>query len=174
MNLADARETALGRRATNAEKEWLEHTRALPTMKVGDNVMIQNQSGNHPLCWDKRGTIVAESFDQYQVMVDGLRRLTRQNRRYLRLFTPFQPDMVLPCRLAAAMKTTEAVPSASRNMRQLAPIEVQRQHDQQCEEPVEVHHLQSQRQPAVPRHGGYVYKPLGECPTRGTVSDLLE
>ena len=35
MNLADARETALGRRATNAEMEWSEHTRALPTLKVG-------------------------------------------------------------------------------------------------------------------------------------------
>jgi hypothetical protein len=88
MNLADARETALGHRATNVEKEWSEHTRALPPLRVGDTVMIQNQSGNHPLRWDKRGTIVKdEGFDQYQVMVDGSRRLTRRNRRYLCLFT---------------------------------------------------------------------------------------
>ena len=40
----------------------------------------------------------AEDFDQYQVMVNGSRRLTRRNRRYLRLFTPFQPNMTVPCR----------------------------------------------------------------------------
>ena len=68
MNLADDRETALGRRATNATKEWTEHTRALLTLNVGDHLMIQNQSGNHPLRWDKRRSIVkAEGFDQYQV-----------------------------------------------------------------------------------------------------------
>ena len=41
MNLADAREKALGRRATNAEKQWSEHTKALPPLKVGDSVMVQ-------------------------------------------------------------------------------------------------------------------------------------
>jgi hypothetical protein len=90
MNLADARDTALCRRVTNAEKEWSKHTGALPQQKVGDTMMIQNQSGNHHLRWDKRGTIVkAEGFDQYQVIVDGSRRRTRQNRRDLLLFTPF-------------------------------------------------------------------------------------
>ena len=50
--------------ASNAGKEWSEHTMALPPLKVGDTVMIQNQSGNHPLPWGKRGTIVkAEGFD---------------------------------------------------------------------------------------------------------------
>ena len=92
MNLADSREQALGRRATNAEKQWSEHTKALPPLKVGDTVMVQNQVGNHPLRWDKRGTIVkCEGFDQYQLMIDGSRRLTRRNRKYLRMFTPFQP-----------------------------------------------------------------------------------
>ena len=76
MNLADTRETALGRRATNTEKQWSEHTRALDPLKVGDTVMVQNQSDNYPLRLDKRGTIVrCEGFDQYQVMIDGSRRL---------------------------------------------------------------------------------------------------
>ena len=116
MNLADAMETALGRRATNAENEWSEKTSALPPLKV----MVQNQSGNHPLCWDKRGTIVkSEGFDQYQVMIDGSRRLTRRNRRYLRLFSPFQPNMTMPCRQAEAARGTVsdllkwAVPTAA-------------------------------------------------------------
>ena len=58
MNLADAREQALARRATKAEKQWSEHAQALPPLKVGDTVMVQNQVGNHPLRWDKRGTII--------------------------------------------------------------------------------------------------------------------
>ena len=117
MKLADARKTALGRRATNAEKEWSEHMRAIPPLKVGDMVMVQNQSGNHPLRWDKQGTIVkSEGLDQYKVMIDGSRRLTRRNRRYQRLFTPFQPNMTLPCRLAVAMKTTTTVPATIRTM----------------------------------------------------------
>ena len=165
MNLADARETALGRRATNAEKEWSEHMRAIPPLKVGDTVMVQNQSGNHPLRWDKRGTIVkSEGLDQYKVMIDGSRRLTRRNRRYQRLFTPFQPNMTLSCMPAAAMKTTAAVPAAIRNLRQEGPVEVQRQHEQQRYEPVEVQRHQDQQQQAVPQraeHGGYVYKHLG-------------
>ena len=90
MNLAHAREKALGRRATNAEKQWSEHTKALPPLKVGDTVMVQS------LRWDKRGTIVkCEGFDQYQVMIDGSRRLTRRNRKYLRMFTPFQPPQAM-------------------------------------------------------------------------------
>ena len=39
--------------------------------------MIQNKKGNHPLRWNERRTVViCEGYDQYQVMVDGSRRLT--------------------------------------------------------------------------------------------------
>ena len=82
MNLVDARETAQARRANHSEKKWSDHTRALAPLKVGDTVMVQNQSGNHPLRWDKRGTVMdCEGFDQYQVMIDGSRRLTEQKER---------------------------------------------------------------------------------------------
>ena len=111
----------------------------------------------------------AKGFDQYQVMVDGSRRLTRRNRRYLRLFAPFQPNMTMPCRRAEVVKTAAAVPT-SRN--------IQRQEDQgRGDGPVEVHRHHDQLQPAVPlpeEQGGYVYKPLGDCPARYTVSELLE
>ena len=49
MNLVDARETAQARRANHSEKKWSDHTRALAPLKVGDTVMVPNQSGNHPL-----------------------------------------------------------------------------------------------------------------------------
>jgi hypothetical protein len=55
MNLLDARVTAQARRAKHSQKKWSGHTRALAPLKVGDTVMLQNQSGNQPLCWDKRG-----------------------------------------------------------------------------------------------------------------------
>ena len=59
--------------------------------------MIQNQRGNHTLRWDKRGTVVkCEGYNQYQVMVDGSRRLTRRNRKYLRMFTPYIPTINNP------------------------------------------------------------------------------
>jgi hypothetical protein len=71
MNLVDTRETAQARRAEHSEKEWPGHTMALAPLKVGDTVMLQNQSGNHPLRWDKRGTVLkCEGFDQCQVMID--------------------------------------------------------------------------------------------------------
>ena len=55
MNLVDASETAQAHRKKHSEKKWSEYMRALAPLKLGDTVMVQNQSGNHPICWDKRG-----------------------------------------------------------------------------------------------------------------------
>ena len=89
--LADAREKALAPRSTKQREKWSAGVRELPPLQVGDAVFIQNQIGNHPLKWDKRGKVVeVKEFDQYVVMVDGSRRVTLRNRRYLRKYTPFQ------------------------------------------------------------------------------------
>jgi hypothetical protein len=94
--LASAREQALARRSTEAREKWSLSTKLLQPLGVGDSVFIQNQLGNHPRKWDKRGTVVkVEGFDQYQIMVDGSRRLTRRNRKFLRKFQPFKPDRVV-------------------------------------------------------------------------------
>ena len=54
--------------------------------------MIQNQRGNYPRRWDKRGVVVEIlDHDQYQVRVEGSRKLTLRNRRYLRKYTRYQP-----------------------------------------------------------------------------------
>ena len=72
--------------------KWSEHTKPLQPLRVGDHVLIQNQTGNHPKRWDKRGVVAScEGFDQYVVIVDGSRRLTRRNRKFLRRFEPFDP-----------------------------------------------------------------------------------
>ena len=75
------------------------------------------------------------------------------------------------------MKPAASLPAASQNQRQEEPVEVRRHHDQRQGGTVEVWRHHDQQQPAWPQHeenGGYVHKQLGECPARGTVSDLLE
>lgn len=66
-----------------------EHSRSLPPLNIGDNVFVQNQSGNSPGQWDCSGVIVeSKGHDQYAVKVAGTSRLTLRNRRFYRVFTP--------------------------------------------------------------------------------------
>jgi hypothetical protein len=90
--LADARETALARRGTDAREKWSAHTKSLKPLLEGDSVFVQNQTGNHQKRWDKRGVVIkVNNYDQYMVRLDGSRRLTRRNRKFLRNFEPFRP-----------------------------------------------------------------------------------
>ena len=83
------REEALRNRHMKALERLSEHTRRLPPLKVGDKVRIQNQIGNYPLKWDKTGCIIeVKQFDQYVVRVDGSRRVTLRNRKFLRKYIP--------------------------------------------------------------------------------------
>ena len=84
----DARETALRNRHLRSAEKLCEHTRRLPPLAVGDTVRIQNQTGNHPLKWDKTGRVVeVRQFDQYLVRVDGSGRTTLRNRTFLRKYS---------------------------------------------------------------------------------------
>ena len=68
----EAREEALRKRHIRAHERLSEHTKRLPQLKIGDHVRIQNQTGPHPLKWDKTGSIIeVRQFDQYVVRVDG-------------------------------------------------------------------------------------------------------
>lgn len=53
-----SREQALRHRHTTAAERWTEHSRALPPLRVGDHVMVQNQTGNHPTKWDRTATVI--------------------------------------------------------------------------------------------------------------------
>ena len=44
---------------------------------LGDDVLIQNQSGNHTTRWE------CKEFDQYMIRVDGSIHVTRRNRKNL-------------------------------------------------------------------------------------------
>ena len=83
------REAALRHRHLKCAERLKMHTRSLPQLVVGDMVRIQNQTGPHPLKWDKTGTVIeVKQFDQYLVRVDGSRRVTLRNRKFLRKFQP--------------------------------------------------------------------------------------
>ena len=83
------KEEALKTRYARTIETLNKGTRAIPALKPGDKVFIQNQSGPHPTKWDASGTIMERGqHDQYTVKVDGTGRLTLRNRRFLRKFTP--------------------------------------------------------------------------------------
>ena len=69
--------------------EDIKRQRILRPLKAGDRCFIQNQHGNHPKRWHLSGTIrEALPHDKYVIEVDGSRRITTRNRRFLKLFRP--------------------------------------------------------------------------------------
>ena len=65
-------------------ERWMEHTRRVLPLTVGDHVRIQNQVGPHPMKWDKTGLVIeVRQFDQYVIRVDGSGRATTRNRKFL-------------------------------------------------------------------------------------------
>ena len=70
-----------------------EHSRSLVPLYIGDNMLVQNQSGNSPGKWDRSGIVVeSKGHDQYVVKVAGTGRLTLRNCCFLRVFTPRFPQ----------------------------------------------------------------------------------
>ena len=66
------------------------YTKQQKVIPVGEAVAVQNQTGRFPKKWDKIG-IVMENMDHDKVLVrlDGSRRLTTRNRRFVRkIVTP--------------------------------------------------------------------------------------
>ena len=63
-------------------------------MEIGDNVMVQNQAGNKPPRWSRSGVILEVlPHRQYNVLMDGSRRVSLRNRKFLRKFTPLHRDV---------------------------------------------------------------------------------
>ena len=98
-----AKENALRTRFTKSSEALNEHAQPLLPLKVVEKVFIQNQTGNSPTKWHRTGTVVeAAGHDQYVIKVDGSGRLTKRNRRFLRVFRP-------------ASMTVECAPSNTRS-----------------------------------------------------------
>ena len=85
----ELKEKALKARAIKSEERLSEHSRPLKSLKTGDRVFVQNQTGKNFNKWEKSGTIVESAAnDQYHVRLDGTGRVTPRNRRFLRQFEP--------------------------------------------------------------------------------------
>ena len=96
LSIMQSREKLLSRRHVRDHERWSEHTQRLPPLKVGDNVFIQNQVGNHPKKWDKSGVIVeVKQNHQYVVRTNGSGMPTLRNRKYLRKFIPYNQHLKL-------------------------------------------------------------------------------
>ena len=119
----ETKERALRVRFTKATERLNEHVRVLPPLKVGDRCLVQNQNGNNPKKWDRSGVITEVlPFHQYNVIIDGSRRVTRRNRRFLRSYMPATTIIMsgLPQTPAYAHDTlgngTSLTPVEQRNM----------------------------------------------------------
>ena len=67
----------------------------LAPLEVGDRLRIQNQTGNHKTCWDRMGVVmeVDVQYDWYVVKMDGSRRATTRNRKFLRKIRADRPAL---------------------------------------------------------------------------------
>ena len=98
QDLANKREQALARRSTKIATRLNQNAKRLQPLQTGTSVFIQNQLGNYPKRWDRRGVVVSdEGYDQYLVRVDGSRRVTCRNRKYLKPFVPYKPSDIVHC-----------------------------------------------------------------------------
>ena len=91
--IADAREMALAKRVLKPSPS---PKKELESLNVGDCVQIQNQTGNHPGKWFNTGTISEVlPHRQYNVVVDGSRRISLRNRRFLKRIEPVSRKQVV-------------------------------------------------------------------------------
>ena len=73
----------------NREKELAVSTKVLEPLVVGNNVQVQNQTGPHARKLDLSGVIIeGVGHDSYLVRMDGSGRITKCNRKFLRVIRP--------------------------------------------------------------------------------------
>merc|ERR1711888_275636 len=94
------RERTLALKREADHEKWSQKTRDLDMLEVGTPVIIQNQTGNNPTKWDKTGVVLENKpHSQVLVRVDGSRRVTLRNRRFIRELNPSLTRMTPPARM---------------------------------------------------------------------------
>ena len=86
----EAREVGMRHRYHRGAERWSEHTRDLPSLELGQHVMVQNQRGvgKQAKKWDRTGIVVeCPGYDKYSIRMDCSGNVTDRNRKYLRAFT---------------------------------------------------------------------------------------
>ena len=85
-SIAKCREEGLARRVLIPEPRT---ERDLQPLNIGDSVQVQNQTGNYPNKWNNTGVITGVLPNrQYHVVMDGSRRVSLRNRRFLKRISP--------------------------------------------------------------------------------------
>lgn len=82
VSAAQHREEMLYHRNAKIVERYNKYTHNLPPLQAGDTVAIQNPVNRR---WNKTGKIISSLPDrQYRIRVNGSRRITLRNRRFLR------------------------------------------------------------------------------------------
>ena len=88
-------------RTKNTDREY-------DQLDIGDPVSIQDQKGNRPKRWSSTGVVTEVLPDRkYHVLVDGSRRMTTRNRRFLRRIKDGCRDYQFPAAPIPPVRTTE-------------------------------------------------------------------
>ena len=87
------KERMMAKRRECDGQRWERNTKEYSTLDIGTPVAIQNQTGKNPTKWDKTGVILENNpHSQVMVRVDGSRRITRRNRKFVKpLFKDAKP-----------------------------------------------------------------------------------
>ena len=117
------RERTLAKKGESDDKRWREKTTDLEELEIGTPVAIQNQTGNNPNKWDKTG-IVMENKPHSQVLirVDGSRRVTMRNRRFVRRLDPTLRRSENP-RTVMREKAKKFPPAQREQVREAVPVQ---------------------------------------------------
>ena len=88
--MKDQREKAFKKRHLLDFERWSRQTKVLPPLRVGQNVMVQNQVGAKSKKWEMSGKIVEDlGHGSYNVKIDGSNRVSKRQRQFLKIIYPF-------------------------------------------------------------------------------------
>ena len=95
LQMWSERESAMRVRAAELVDKIDAQAHDLAPLVVGDRVRVQNQTGPHKTRWSRTGQVmeINPAFDQYHIKMDGSRRTTTRNRKFLRKIRAVGPGL---------------------------------------------------------------------------------
>ena len=103
--LQEDREPALASRRSTDGTRLARYTKQQPELQHGTQVAVQNQTGRNPTKWDKTGTVIeTRPHSQVVIRMDGSRRMTLRNRRFVKQILPMTATTNAPNNFATVPK----------------------------------------------------------------------